>query len=130
MAICWERFSRQLFTVLILNAVLVVLVPFGVLGGMWNSIVSAPDHCLLVYFSQSTQAQGRRRLLQSDLAMGRRMRSPSAEGTRCGEHEMGRAREGVYPSRKGGSVDLAREKFAFRKTVDAFLLHLGCNFGL
>ena len=44
MAICWERLSRQLFTVLILNAVLVVLVPFGVWGGMWNSIVSAPDH--------------------------------------------------------------------------------------
>ena len=58
MAICWERLSRQLFTVLILNAVLVVLVPlpFGVWGGMWNSIVSAPDHCLFVYFSQSTQA--------------------------------------------------------------------------
>ena len=34
MAICWERLSRQLFTVLILNAVLDVLVPppFGVFG--------------------------------------------------------------------------------------------------
>ena len=88
MAICWERLSRQLFTVLILNAVLVELVPltFGVLGGMWNSIVSAPDHCLFVYFSQSTQGQGRRRLLKSGPGMGRRKRSPSAEGTRRGEH--------------------------------------------
>ena len=35
-----------------------MLVPFlfGVWGGMWNSIVSAPDHSLIVYFSQSTQA--------------------------------------------------------------------------
>ena len=77
MAICWERLSRQLFTVLILNAVLVVLVPFGVWGGMWNS---------MFYFSQSTHAQGRRQLLKSDLAMGSRKRSPSAEGTRRGEH--------------------------------------------
>ena len=46
MAICWERLSRQLFTIVILDVVLVVLVPFGVWGGMWNSIVSAPDHCL------------------------------------------------------------------------------------
>ena len=59
MAICLERLSRQFFTVLILNAVLVVeLEPFGVWGGMWNSIAAAPDHRLLVYFSQSTQAQG------------------------------------------------------------------------
>ena len=42
-----------------------------------------------VYFSQSTQAPGRRRLLKSDPAMGRRKRSPSAEGTRRGEHERG-----------------------------------------
>ena len=82
MAICWERLSRQLFTVLILNAILVVLVPFGVWGGMWKTIVPAPDHCFLVYFSQPTQAQGRRRFLKSDPAMGRRKRSPSAEGTR------------------------------------------------
>ena len=70
MAICSEILSRQLFTVLILNAVLVMLVPFGVWGGMWNSVVSAPDHCLLVYFSQLTHAQGRRQLLKSDPAMG------------------------------------------------------------
>ena len=72
-AICWERLSRQFFTALILNAVLAVLVPlpFGVWGGMWNSIVSVPDHCLFVYFSQSIQAQCRRRLLKSDPAMGR-----------------------------------------------------------
>ena len=51
MAICWARLSRQLFTVLILNAVLVVLVPlsFGVWSGIWNSNVSAPDHCLYVF---------------------------------------------------------------------------------
>ena len=75
MAICWERLSRQLFTVLILNAILVVLVLFGVRSGVWNSIVSAPDHCRLVYFSQSTQAQGRHRLLKSDVAMGRQKRT-------------------------------------------------------
>ena len=55
-----KELSSRLFTCvfLILNAVLVVLVPFlfGVWGGMWNSIVSAPDHSLIVYFSQSTQA--------------------------------------------------------------------------
>ena len=89
MAICSEILSRQLFTVLILNAVLVVLVPFGVWGRMWNSVVSAPDHCHLVYFSQLTHAQGRRQLLKSDPAMGRRNHSLSAEGTRRGEHERG-----------------------------------------
>ena len=53
MAICWERLSRQLFTVPVLNAGLVVLVPlpFDVWGGTWSSIVSDPDHCLFVYFS-------------------------------------------------------------------------------
>ena len=91
MVICWERLSRQLFTVLILNAILVVLVPlpFGIWGGMWNSIVSAPDHCLFVYFSQSTQAQGRRRLLKSGPAMGLRKSSPSTESTKRGEQERG-----------------------------------------
>ena len=100
MVICWEKLSRQFFTVLILNAVLVVLVPlpFGVWSRMWNSIKLASDHYLFVYFSQSTQAQGRRRLLKSGPGMGRRKRSPSAEGTRRGEHE----RE-VSPSRKGVS---------------------------
>ena len=89
MSICWERLSRQLFTVLILNAALVVLapLPFGVSGGMWNSIVSAPDHCLFVYFSQSIQAQGRRRLLKSGAAMGRRV--PKARS--------GRVRERGFP---------------------------------
>ena len=125
MAICWERLSHQLFIVLVLNAVLVVLVPFGVWGGMWNSIISAPDHCLFDYFSHSTEAQGRRRLLKSGPAMERRKRSLIGEGTRRGEHE-----RGVSPSRKGGSGDLARENFRFRKDVDAFLLHLECNFGL
>ena len=92
MAICWERLSRQLFTVLIL----VVLVPFDVWGRMWNLIVSAPVHCLFVYFSHSTQAQGRCQLLKSGLAMGRLKHSLSAEGTRRGEHE-----RGVFPSRNG-----------------------------
>ena len=33
-------------------AVLTVRVPFpfGVWGGVWNSIVSVPDHCLFIYF--------------------------------------------------------------------------------
>ena len=126
MAICWERLPRQLFTVLILNAVMVVLVPlpFGVWGGMWNSIVSAPYHCLFVYFSPSTEAQGRRRLLKSGSAMGRRRHSPSAEGTRSGEHE-----RVVSLSRKGGPGDLHRENLRFRKAVDTFLLQLECNFG-
>ena len=112
MAICWERLSRQLFTVLILNAVLVVLVPlpFGAWGGMWNSFVSAPDHCLFVYFSQSAQAQGHRRLLKSGPAMGRRKRSPSADSTRREEHE-----RVVFPYRKGGLGDFPRENFRFRR---------------
>ena len=53
---------------------------------------------------QSTQARGRRRLLKCGPAMGRRKRSPSAEGTRRGNHER-------------GSGDLARENFRFRKAV-------------
>ena len=91
MVICWERLSRQLFTVPVLNAGLVVLVPlpFDVWGGTWNSIVSDPDHCLFVYFSQSTQAEGRRRFLKSGPAMGRRKRSPCAECTRRGEYQRG-----------------------------------------
>ena len=36
----------------------------------------------------------------------------------------------VSPSRTGGSGDLGREIFRFRKAVGAFLLHLECNFGL
>ena len=104
----------------------VCLSPFGVWGDMWSSIVSAPGHCLFVYFSQSIQAQGRRRLLKSGPAMRRRRRSPSAEGTRRGERE-----RAVSPSRKGGSRDLVRETFVgFKKAVDAFVLHLECNFGL
>ena len=88
-----------------------MLVPFGVWGGMWNSIVSAPDHCLLVYFSQSTQAQGRRRLFKSDPAMGRRKRSPNAKGTRRGKHEKGfdplvRRVRGISPEKILGSERL------------------------
>ena len=94
-----------------------VPLPFGVWGGMWNSIVSAPDHCLFVYFSQPTQAQGRRRLLKSGQAMGRRKRSPSAEGTRWGEHE-----RGVFSSRKGFSGNFPRNNVRFRKAVDAFFI--------
>ena len=26
--------------------------PFGVLGRMWNSILSVPDHCLFIYFTR------------------------------------------------------------------------------
>ena len=104
MAICWEKLSRQLFTVLILNAILVALVPFGVWSGIWKSIVSAPDHCLFVYFSQSTKAQGRRRRLKSGPAMGSRKRSSSAEGTRRGEHERG------FPSLVRGVRGISTEK--------------------
>ena len=101
MAICWERLSCQLFTVLILNAVLVVLVPFDVWGGIWDSIVSAPDHCLFVYFSQSTQAQGRRRLLKKWSGHGK----PKAEGTRRGDRE-----RGVSPSLVRGVREISPEK--------------------
>ena len=79
MAICGERLSRQLFTVLILNAVLVVLVPFGVWGGIWNSIVSLLIIVFFVYFFTVNPSSG---LLKSGPSMGRRKRSPSAEGTR------------------------------------------------
>ena len=51
---------------------------------------------------------------------------------------MERAREGgggvcVWgggASRKWGSENFPRENVMFRKAVDAFLLHLECNFGL
>ena len=96
---------------------MVVLVPlsFGVWGRMWNSIVSAPDHCLFVYFSQSTQAQGRRRLLKSGPGMGRRKPSSSAQGTRRGEHE-----KEVSHFREAGVGGVFRENFRFGKAVDAF----------
>ena len=121
MAICWERLSRQLFTVLILNAVLVVLVPlpFGVWGGMWNSIVLAPYLVFCLLFTVSPSSGPSPQLLKSGPAMGLRKCSLSAEGTRRGEYETG-----VFSSRKWGSG------FRFRKAVDAFLLHLECNFGL
>ena len=101
MVICWERLSRQLFTVPILNAVLVVLVPlpFGVWGRTQNSILSAPDHCLFVYFSQSNlvdwvvkpqhkQKPSSRPSPAFEKWSGHetRKRSPSAEGTRLREH--------------------------------------------
>ena len=125
MAICWERIRlfRQLFTALISNAVLVVLVPlqFGVWGGIWNSPVLAPDHCLFVHFSVNPSSGP----------------SPAFEKwsghwtpiafLECRRHETGRAREGIFPSCNQG---LPREEFGFRKAVDVFLLHLECNFGL
>ena len=116
MAICWERLSRQLFTVLILDAFLVVLVPLPFGPGCGTRLYRLLITAFLVCFSQSIQAQGRRRLLKTGPAMGRRKR---------GEHE----RE-VFPSRKEGSGDFHRENFRFRKDVDAFLSHLECNFGL
>ena len=38
----------------------------------------------------------------------------------CRKYETGRAREGSFPLSEGGSGDLARERFGFRKAVDAF----------
>ena len=35
----------------ILDAVPCICVPFGVLGRMWNSIVSVPDYCLYIFLS-------------------------------------------------------------------------------
>ena len=57
---------------------------------------------------KSTQAQGRSRLLKKGSAMGRRKRSPSAEGTRQGEHERGFLPlvKGVSPEKILGSERL------------------------
>ena len=52
--------------------------------------------------------QGRRRFSKSGPAMKHQRIFTSAEGT-----SWGRAREGVLPSRKGGSGDLPRENFIF-----------------
>ena len=106
MTICWEILSRQLFIVLILNAVLVVLVPlpFGVWGGMWNSIVSVPDHCLFVYFSQSTQAQGRRGFLKV-------VRPWDGESVpRLPKARDGESTRGVFPSLVKGFRGISKDK--------------------
>ena len=89
MAICCERMSRQLFTALILYSVFVVLVPlpFGIWGGMWNSIVLAPDHCLFVYLLQSTPSSGPSPAFETWSGPGCHKRSSSVEVTRRGEHE-------------------------------------------
>ena len=54
MAICWERAVPSAFHLccFYFSVVLVVGVhfPFGVWGKVWNSIASAPDHCLFIYF--------------------------------------------------------------------------------
>ena len=94
MAICWERLSRQLFTVLILNAVLVVLDPlsFGVWGGMWNSIVSAPDHCLFCLLFTVNQSSGPSPALEKWSGHGTPKAFPE-----CRRHETGRAWEGGVP---------------------------------
>ena len=54
MTICWERAVVTLAFHLYcfyFSAVLVVRVPFplGIWGRMWNSVVSVPDHCLLIH---------------------------------------------------------------------------------
>ena len=59
MAICWERAVPVTFHVccFYFSAVIIVGVPFpfGVHDMMWNSIVSVPDHCLLIYFVTTRQ---------------------------------------------------------------------------
>ena len=54
MANCWEGVVPLSFHLcyFYFSAVLIVCVPFsfGVLGRMWNSIVSVPNHCLFIYF--------------------------------------------------------------------------------
>ena len=76
---------------LILNADLVVLVlthlVFG--AGCGTLLYRLLIIAFFVYFLQPTQAQGRRQLLKSGPAMGRRKRSPSAKSTRRGQHERG-----------------------------------------
>ena len=44
------RFHRYKSLNFIFSAVLVVPLPFGVMGRMWNSIVSVFDHCLFIYY--------------------------------------------------------------------------------
>ena len=102
-----------------------MLVPICVGAGCGTRLYRLLIIAFFVYFSHSTQSQGRRRLLKSGPAMGRRKRSPSAEGTRRREHE-----RGFPPLIMGLRGDLAREKFRFRKAAHAFLLHLECHFGL
>ena len=50
MAICWERAVPLDFYLCCFYFCVVLVVrvpfPFGVLGRVWNSIVSGPDHCL------------------------------------------------------------------------------------
>ena len=51
---CWERAVPLAFHLccFYISAVLIVVGPFsfGVYGRIWNSIVSVPDYCLLIYF--------------------------------------------------------------------------------
>ena len=52
-AICWERAIPFAFHLccFYFSAVLILGVPFpfGVYGRIWNSVVSVPEHCLLIY---------------------------------------------------------------------------------
>ena len=54
-AICWERAVPLAFHLccFYFSAALSVGVPFPfcILGRMWNSTVSVPDHCLFIYFA-------------------------------------------------------------------------------
>ena len=119
MAICWERFFCHLFSVLILNAVLVVLVPFDVWGGMWNWLY----WLLIIAFLSIFHSQPK---LRAVAGFWKVVRPWDAESV----PRVPKARERSFPISYcggGGSGDLVRENFGFRKAVDAFLLHLECK---
>ena len=46
---CWERANLFAFLYVMFSCVFVTF-PCGVLGQVWNLIVSIPDLCLLTYF--------------------------------------------------------------------------------
>ena len=50
---CWERANLLAVWLVIFSCVFVTL-PCGVLGQVWNLIVSIPDPCILPYFHKAS----------------------------------------------------------------------------
>ena len=115
-AICWERLSRQLFTVLFFNAVLVVLVPlsFCVWAGCGNRLY----RLLIIVFLSTFHSQPKIRAAASFWKVVQAWDTESVP--RVPKARDGKSTTGRCPPLESG----VRENVMFRKAVDAFLLHL------
>ena len=100
---------------------MLVPLPFGVWGGMWKSIVSAPDHCLFLSIFHSQPK------IRAVAGFWTVVRAWDAESVlRVPKARDGKSKRGRCPP----LVRWVRENARFRNAADAFLLPLECNFGL